>query len=296
MTLNHCESDADFTSFLLKCGTTPVIVDFYADWYVFLNSALNNINVLRCGPCKQIAPFFKDLSLRYPQLKFAKVNVDTCTDARNKYAIRAMPTFLVLINGQKMDSLSGANSSGLEALAKKWSENIPSQHSCPIAGQMDLQTFLDRSNLECLNEDSDHNIRALFESGGVLQSDCDEQLIINIPFSQPVKIHSIQVGGPNGKAPKSVKIFANIPQTLDFDKAQSSEPIQTLDFEENALQGLKFVKFQNVKNLLLFVENNVEGGDVTAINELKLYGQPLSGSTNMEEFKRVAGKAGEVGH
>jgi hypothetical protein len=84
-----------------------------------------------------------------------------------------------------------------------------------------------------------------------------------------------------------VKVFANIPHTLDFDKAQSSEPIQELDFEANSIQGLKFVKFQNVKNLLLFVENNCEGSDQTVINNLKLYGQPLSGTTNMEEFKRV---------
>jgi thioredoxin len=281
MALVNCESDSDFTSFLIKVGTTPVIVDFYADW---------------CGPCKQIAPFFKDLALRYPQLKFAKVNVDTCAGTRSKYGIQAMPTFMVLMNGQKMDVLSGANREGLEALAKKYSENVPTQHSCPIPGQMDLLTFLDRSNLECLNEDTQRNIQSLIENGGQLQSDCDEQLIINIPFMQPVKIHSVQIGGPKGKAPKNVKVFANIPNTLDFDKAQSAEPIQMLDFEENALQNLKFVKFQNVKNITFFVENNCEGGEQTIIDEIKLYGMPLSGATNMNEFKRVAGKAGEAGH
>lgn len=77
-----------------------------------------------------------------------------------------------------MDSLSGANRDGLEALAKKWSANVPSQHSCPIPGQMDLLTFLDRSNLECLNEDTQRNIRLLFEGRGSLHSDCDEQLIV----------------------------------------------------------------------------------------------------------------------
>jgi hypothetical protein len=78
-----------------------------------------------------------------------------------------------------MDSLSGANREGLEALAKKWSQNVPSQHECPIPGQMDLSTLLDRSNLECLNEDSQHNIRSLIERGGKLQSDCDEQLLVS---------------------------------------------------------------------------------------------------------------------
>jgi len=278
--LVHCNSDSDFTAFLISVGTTPVIVDFYADW---------------CGPCKQIAPFFKELALRYPQLKFAKVNVDTCTETRNKYSISAMPTFLVLINGQKMDSLSGANREGLEAMAKKLSENVPSQHSCPIPGQMDLTPFLDRSNLECLNEDTQHTIQSLIENGGRLISDCDEQLIINISFMQPVKIHSVQITGPHGKSPKTVKVFANT-LTLDFDKAESTEPIQTLDFENNPLQNLKFVKFQNVKAITFFVENNCEGGEQTVIDELKLYGMPVSGATNMNEFKRIAGKAGDADH
>lgn len=78
-----------------------------------------------------------------------------------------------------------------------------------------------------------------------------------------------------------------------------------------------------MKNIVLFVENNDGGGDQTVIRELKFYGQPLSGTTNMNEFKRVilwilsslstdhplliisyqqqfkfqvAGKAGEVSH
>jgi hypothetical protein len=85
-----------------------------------------------------------------------------------------------------------------------------------------------------------------------------------------------------------VKIFANVPNTLDFDKAQSAEPIQTLDFEEGNLQALKFVKFQNVKNIQFFVENNVEGGDQTVIDSIKLFGTPLSGVANMDEFKRVS--------
>lgn len=83
------------------------------------------------------------------------------------------------IFSQKMDSLNGANRDGLEALARKWSENLPSQHECPVHGQMDLQTFLDRGNMECLNEDSHHNIRSLFEQQGHLQSDCDEQLMVS---------------------------------------------------------------------------------------------------------------------
>jgi hypothetical protein len=101
--------------------------------------------------------------------------------------------------------------------------------------------------------------------------------------------------GPAEHAPRIVKVFANIPNTLDFDKAQSTEPIQTLDFSESEIVPLRFVKFQNVTNLQLFVESNKGDNDKTVIEELRIYGMPLT-ATNMEEFKRVAGKAGEVGH
>lgn len=77
-----------------------------------------------------------------------------------------------------MDEMSGANRDGLENMAKKWSENVPSQHSCPIPGMSDLITFIDRANLECLNEDAQHNVRSLIENSGALHSDCDEQMIV----------------------------------------------------------------------------------------------------------------------
>lgn len=56
---------------------------------------------------------------------------------------------------------------------------------------------------------------------------------------------------------------------------------------------LKFVKFQNVTNLQFFVKDNQSGGDVTQIDYLGVIGSVI-GATNMNEFKRVAGKKGEA--
>lgn len=76
-----------------------VVVDFYASW---------------CGPCKMIAPFIEQLSLRYPEVKFLKVNGDNCQDLTMSLGIRAYPTFHFYVNGAKVDEMQGANQKALE--------------------------------------------------------------------------------------------------------------------------------------------------------------------------------------
>ncbi len=58
--------------------------------------------------------------------------------------------------------------------------------------------------------------------------------------------------------------------------------------------NLRFVKFQNVHNLQFFFKDNQAGEETTQIDYLSVIGNPVS-TTNMSEFKRVAGKKGE-GH
>jgi len=278
----HPQSDIEFTNIMMKSGTTPIIVDFFATW---------------CGPCSYIAPVFTELSNKYINLKFMKVDVDKCKEAKEKNMVTAMPTFMVFLNGQRMDMIKGADKSALENLAHKWSKNCPTQLDS-IPGHFDLFPLINRGQCECKNEDDEHTLNNLFDGNGPLISDCDEQLLIYIPFLQPVKIHSLQIKGHQGNSPKTVKIFANIPTPLDFDRAQSSNPIQTVDFtqEEQQLINLKYVKFQNVNCLQLFLVDNDGSTEKTTVTSLRIFGTPVALTTNMQEFKRVAGKAGEADH
>ncbi len=55
---------------------------------------------------------------------------------------------------------------------------------------------------------------------------------------------------------------------------------------------LRYVKFQNVMNLQFFFKENQEDTETTQIDWLAIIGTPLV-TTQMSDFKRIAGKKGE---
>lgn len=81
-----------------------------------------------------------------------------------------------------------------------------------VCVQICLNSLLDKTRCECLNEADDHPYSHALSPGSVqyLESDCDEQLVISLSFGQPVKLHTLQISGPdNGHAPKSIRLFTN---------------------------------------------------------------------------------------
>ena len=67
-----------------------------------------------CPPCKAIAPVYEELSKKYPDVAFGKVDVDENSDAALDFEVRAVPTF-VLFDGEDMkEKFSGADATLLE--------------------------------------------------------------------------------------------------------------------------------------------------------------------------------------
>jgi len=170
-----------------------------------------------------------------------------------------------------------------------------------VPGHGDLGKLVNKSGSNCLNESEDTSrqyTNVLEDSDTYLESDCDEQLMLMLSFNQACKVHSLKIRAPSdGSGPKTIKIFVNQPNQVDFDGGESMEAVQKLVLEEADLTGeklipLRFVKFQNVTNIVFFVVDNQGGEELTKCNYIKLIGCPCS-ATNMNEFKRVAGKAGE---
>ncbi|KAL3569931.1 hypothetical protein D5086_029821 [Populus alba] len=86
---------------------------------------LANFSARWCGPCKQIAPYYIELSENYPSLMFLVIDVDELSDFSASWEIKATPTFFFLRDGQQLDKLVGANKPELQKKIAAILDSLP---------------------------------------------------------------------------------------------------------------------------------------------------------------------------
>ncbi|KAK1254276.1 hypothetical protein MKX08_008271 [Trichoderma sp. CBMAI-0020] len=111
-----------------------------------------------------------------------------------------------------------------------------------------------------------------------LESDADEQLLMTVPFTAQIKLHSILIRtSPALSAPKTLHLYINR-DDIDFAAAEETTPVQVLELSQTSeIQEIpvKRSAFGSVQRLVLFFVDNFGDGDedVSRISYLGFKGE-----------------------
>jgi thioredoxin 2 len=77
-----------------EAASIPVVVDMWAPW---------------CGPCRMVSPALAQVATELAgRIKLVKVNVDEAPKLQQRFTVQAIPTLLVLRQGQVVARQAGA--------------------------------------------------------------------------------------------------------------------------------------------------------------------------------------------
>ncbi|KAL4804220.1 PITH domain-containing protein [Aspergillus unguis] len=142
-----------------------------------------------------------------------------------------------------------------------------------------------------------------------VESDTDEQLMLFIPFLSTLKVHSLHITSlpPSGDdedeevmRPKTIHIYTNRSHVLGFDEADGETPVQAITLESGdwdpktgtAKIDLRFVKFQSVFSLNVFVVDGDGDGEKTRIDRIRIFGE-AGDKRDMGKLEKIGDEPGE---
>ena len=157
-----------------------------------------------------------------------------------------------------------------------------------------------------------------------VESDTDEQLMLFMPFQSILKLHTLQVQSrPKAEQnadgvltyshaqitslppqdddddeapmrPRTIKLFSNKPHNLGFDEAEDMAATQIIELlekdwnaEGTANVSLRYVKFQNITSLVMFIVDGDGDSEKVRLDRLRLIGEAGE--------KREMGKLEKIG-
>src|SRR5258708_15042342 len=84
----------DTFSEIAERASVPVLVDLWAEW---------------CGPCRMVSPALEQVATDLAgRIKLVKVDVDQAPKLHQRFGVQAIPTLMILRNGQVVARQAGA--------------------------------------------------------------------------------------------------------------------------------------------------------------------------------------------
>jgi len=226
---------------------------------------------------------------------------------------------------------SGSGAEGFGEASSSSSGNGPWRGSDLPRGYSDVTDQVDIRGLDLLNADSSFGgARALFDTSKPssldfgkgkskagdtnakkdwVESDTDEQLMLYIPFQSSLKVHTLHLTSLPPKPddddetpmrPRTIQLYTNRAHNLGFEEAEDIPATQKIElipqsWDEKtgtARVELRFVKFQNVTSLVVFVVDGEGDGERVRVDRIRIIGE--SGEKReMGKLEKIGDEAGE---
>ena len=200
VTMHNFEADV-----IAASQTTPVLVDFWADW---------------CGPCKSLGPLLEKLEVAYEgRFKLAKVNADVEQELASAFGIKSLPTCILLMGGRPVDGFMGVVPEG--KVREFLDKHLPSNETvAALAEAHEAEQLLDAG-------DTDAALQKLREALSLNPQDDDTRYHLAKLLISVGELEEAQAA----LAPK----LSEIPQQLRFEAL--SQWLQTLQFVSTDARG-----------------------------------------------------------
>ncbi len=200
VTMHNFEADV-----IAASQTTPVLVDFWADW---------------CGPCKSLGPLLEKLEVAYEgRFKLAKVNADVEQELASAFGIKSLPTCILLMGGRPVDGFMGAVPEG--KVREFLDKHLPSDETvAALAEAQEAEQLLDAG-------DTDAALQKMREALSLNPQDDDTRYHLAKLLISVGELEEAQAA----LAPK----LSEIPQQLRFEAL--SQWLQTLQFVSTDARG-----------------------------------------------------------
>lgn len=321
-------SAAQFSSLLQS--SKIVVVDFYADWcgpckavapiFEQLSATLSRENVVSFAKVdtenqKDIAQAYTITSLP-TFIVFRNGKVAEKVQGADPRKLQAIVTKLsdeVANIANKDGEASGSAGGGSGEI---WRGAALPRGYTDITAQVEIQ------RCELLNVDSETGgVRILLESSKPsalsgtkstkkdwVESDTDEQLMLFLPFQSMLKLHTLQITSlpptddDDDEAPtrpRTIKLFSNKPHNLGFDEAEDMSATQVIELSEidwnkdgTANIPLRYVKFQNINSLVLFVVDSDGDSEKVRLDRIRLIGE-AGEKREMGKLEKIGDDGGE---
>jgi thioredoxin 2 len=99
-------ADDDSFADIAERAKVPVLVDMWAEW---------------CGPCRMVSPALEQVARDLAgRVKLAKVDIEAAPRLAQRFTVQAVPTLMVLRDGQVVARQAGAASA---AVIRRWVED-----------------------------------------------------------------------------------------------------------------------------------------------------------------------------